>query len=121
MKYTKMFLSIVLILILAIVFLGCNLFGDDGSPGTNVSNATLVVVNNSSYNIYELYVSLSTSSEWGSDQLSSVIYSGGGTFTLNDIPPGEYDLWADTGSGISWSRYYVLLEEGATWTWTLID
>ena len=120
MKNTKYFLSILLILILAFVFLGCDLLGDDGSSGTTVSNATLVVVNNSSYDIYYLYVSLSTLSSWGNNQMTSVLYPGY-TYTLNEIPPGEYDLWAEDNSGTYWERYYENLTDGETWTWTLID
>jgi len=119
MKYKNKILSTVLILFLTITFIGCDLLGDDGSSGTTVSNATLVVVNNSSYDIYYLYVSPSSSSEWGNNQLTSTLYSGY-SFTLNNIPPGEYDLHADA-SGITWTRANQMLNEGATWTWTLID
>ena len=113
MKYVKLVTGIMLILALTIFFTGC-----ESSP-SEPSDATLVVVNNSSDDIYYLYVALSSSSSWGNNQLSSTLYSGY-SYTLNGIPAGEYDLLADA-SGITWEYLGALLNEGATWTWTLID
>lgn len=113
MKYIKLVTGIMLILALTIFFTGC-----EPSP-SEPSDATLVVVNNSSDDIFYLYVALSSSTSWGNNQLSSTLYSGN-TYTLNGIPPGEYDLKADA-SGPNWEYLGALLNEGATWTWTLID
>jgi hypothetical protein len=55
---------------------------------------TLHIVNsNASYPITELYVSLSTNTTWGSNQLTTSI-AASGTFNLSDIPAGTYDVKA---------------------------
>ncbi len=53
----------------------------------------LKVTNNSRYDIYHLYVSSAESSRWGPDQFGDfVLQAGGGTFTLTDLVPGDYDI-----------------------------
>ena len=53
----------------------------------------LKITNNSRYDIYHLYVSSSENENWGSDQFGDfVLQAGGGSFTLTDLIPGEYDI-----------------------------
>lgn len=54
----------------------------------------LKITNNSRYDIYHLYVSSAESARWGQDQFGSDFYlqAKGGTFTLTDIVPGDYDI-----------------------------
>jgi len=115
MKNIKFVVKIVLILTLAIILSAC-----EPEPSSAPENATLVVVNDSSSDMYYLYVSPSSSSSWGDNQLTSTLNSGS-TFTLNEIPPGEYDMYADSSASLWGPIYNIALNEGATWTWTLID
>ena len=53
----------------------------------------LKITNNSRYDIYHLYVSSSENENWGADQFGDfVLQAGGGSFTLTDLIPGEYDI-----------------------------
>lgn len=53
----------------------------------------LKITNNSRYDIYQLFVSSSEEERWGPDQLGDfVLRGGGGSYTLTDIVPGEYDI-----------------------------
>jgi hypothetical protein len=48
--------------------------------------------NNSRWDIRRIYLSTTETNKWGQDQLGAETLRSGGTFTLNDIRPGEYDL-----------------------------
>ena len=51
------------------------------------ATTAVVVTNQSSWTIYRLYMSPSSQTTWGPDQLGSeVISTGGDSFTLNGIP-----------------------------------
>lgn len=53
----------------------------------------LKITNNSRYDIYHLYVSSSENEAWGPDQFGDfVLEAGGGSFTLTDLVPGDYDI-----------------------------
>jgi hypothetical protein len=57
------------------------------------SDAAVVIKNNSSWEIHNLFISSVDTQEWGPDQLGDdVISAGGGTYTLTDIPCGAYDV-----------------------------
>lgn len=57
------------------------------------SDASVVIRNDSSWDIHQLFISSVDTEEWGPDQLGQeVISSGGGTYTLTDIPCGAYDV-----------------------------
>jgi hypothetical protein len=57
------------------------------------TTSSIKVVNRSLWSIYQLYLSPSSSSSWGDDQLgSSVITNSGGTFSLSSIPCDSYDV-----------------------------
>lgn len=75
--------------LLALLWAGCSGGGDDGGPPPPTTG-TIHFVNGTSYTIHEAYVSPSTSSGWGPIQNSAPIQSSG-SFTLTDIPPGDYD------------------------------
>jgi hypothetical protein len=55
------------------------------------SRYSLSIHNTSGYHIYNIYMSSSESNTW-IDQLGSGVLMSGDTFTISDIPPGEYDL-----------------------------
>src|ERR1700692_3886372 len=55
---------------------------------------SLAVVNNSSKNIYHLYLSPANDNNWGPDQMGDTqddTVAPGDSFTLTDIDPGKYD------------------------------
>jgi hypothetical protein len=52
----------------------------------------LIVVNGSQYAIHKLYVALSKSKKWGSDQLGNHSIEPKERFTLRNIPDGTYDF-----------------------------
>ena len=55
--------------------------------------AEFMVVNNSDWDIHQLFLSPTHKDTWGPDQLGDkVITHGGGSFTLHSIPCGHYDI-----------------------------
>ncbi len=85
------------------------------SPNT----VALTVINNSSYEVCYLYVSPSTSDEWGPDQLGeSQTIPSGTTFTLEGIEPGLYDLRAETCGGDFVEEYEIDLTTNFEYTIT---
>lgn len=94
---------------------------DGGTTGQRTSGAsTLRVVNNSGSTIWYLYVSPSSSSIWGNDQLGANVISPGESFRVTNIPCGvQYDLRAEgSGHGTLAERYNVYFACGSTVTWT---
>ncbi len=53
---------------------------------------TLVIENESRYDIYYLYMSRTLGDDWGLDQLGQEVLGSGEMFTLENIPAGEYDV-----------------------------
>jgi hypothetical protein len=58
----------------------------------SASAVDLVVVNQSEYKVHHLYVALSKSKKWGSDQLGNHSLLKNERFTVSNIPVGTYDL-----------------------------
>lgn len=57
------------------------------------SDASVVIRNDSAWEIHQLFISSVDTTEWGPDQLGAeVIGAAGGTYTLTDIPCGAYDV-----------------------------
>jgi len=128
-------ITIVSLGMLAIVGSGGGGDGDDGATTTTISTTTttivssdgsLQIVNSTSRTISEVYFSPTTSTTWGSDQLSGTI-SSGSTWTLTDIPPDSYDLkvvFSDT-SDLTGSQVIdysaATITAGGTVTITLTD
>jgi hypothetical protein len=55
--------------------------------------AEFMVVNNSDYDIHQLFLSPTHKDSWGPDQLGDkVIEHSGGSFTLHGIPCAHYDI-----------------------------
>jgi hypothetical protein len=92
---------------------------DCAAPTTD---AALVVQNNSSYSIWYFYLTPCSSSSWGSDWLGSSVIPSGSSASSGDIPPGCYDMRAETeGASYYWEDYGTYLSAGQTYTWTLVD
>jgi hypothetical protein len=102
----------------------CSVCGDNVCHPSEVDacasdcDATLIVQNASSYNIYELYVAGCSDPYWGPDLLGSVLPPGY-YVTVTDIPPGCLDFRAE-GVDVYWETPIgVDLSAGETYTWTL--
>ena len=82
--------------------------------------ATIKIVNNTSINIWYLYISPSSSDSWGNDQLGEDIIPAGGSFTLGNIPSGEYDLKV-MNKDQNRKKIVVnnVFEGGNSYTWTI--
>lgn len=88
-------------------------------PSTSTSTVSnLAVVNQSSVSVWYLYVSPSSSSSWGVDQLGSNVVSPGETFYLRNIPCGRnYDIKLEgAGHTTLATRYGVYFACGETMT-----
>lgn len=53
---------------------------------------SLKIKNNSRFDIALLYMSTAEIDDWGPDQLGDNLLVAGGTFTITNIRPGEYDI-----------------------------
>jgi hypothetical protein len=84
--------------------------------------ATLLVDNTSSITVCYLYVSLTTDTEWGGDQLEDDVIMAGDTYELWGIPPGSYDLKvADCDGNELAVQQGIYFAERDEITWTLED
>jgi hypothetical protein len=54
--------------------------------------AEFMINNKSDWDIYHMYLSPEQKDTWGEDQLGEHVIKSGESFTLNDIPCGEYDI-----------------------------
>ena len=54
--------------------------------------AEFMIANKSSFDIYHMFLSPEDKDTWGPDQLGEKVIHSGESFTLNDIPCGEYDI-----------------------------
>jgi hypothetical protein len=90
--------------------------------GDCVTNAALVVRNQSSYSVWYLYLR-PCGGNWSTDQLGANIVNPGAQFTLSGIPPGCWDFRAETSPSVNlyWLRTGTSLAAGQTFTWTLTN
>lgn len=63
-----------------------------GVAGAARSDSDLELVNDSSWDIYEIYLAPSEDDEWGPDQLGEDVLESGESLTLTEIPCGDYDI-----------------------------
>ena len=82
--------------------------------GGEDSSATFKLVNNSTYSVDQLYVSPTTATTWGDDQLSSTL-APGNTFTLTGVACDKaYDiLVVAVASATAWVKQPSF--SGNTW------
>lgn len=78
----------------------------------------LTVLNQSSETICYLYVSPSDSEDWGQDQLDESVVNAGDSFTVFGIPPGSYDLRAESCEGSTLEDYGLDLSTDFEYTVT---
>lgn len=86
----------------------------------SAADAQIVLRNNSSWEIHELYVNVSRSDEWGPDQLDDDVIESGGEFTLHGIPCDKYDVRVVDEDGDACVIEKVPLC-GASDEWTITD
>ncbi|NVK03186.1 MAG: hypothetical protein HWD92_00125 [Flavobacteriia bacterium] len=88
---------------------------DESSSSTSNSSGyyTITFVNNSLWDIYNLYASLSSDTDWGSDRLGSTILNSGEEFSLT-LPAGEYDFKFIDEDGDECKRFEAQLYENRT-------
>jgi serine/threonine protein kinase len=84
---------------------------------SGVEGAKLILENRASLAICYLYVTPDSSDGWGPDQLGEDnVVDSGEDFTLTDIPPGTYDLRAESCEGKSAEHQDAEIETEFTWT-----
>lgn len=55
-------------------------------------NVSITIQNNSSFEFHNVFLSPTSTNEWGPDQLEDKIIKPGESFTLNQIPKNSYDF-----------------------------
>lgn len=105
--------------VLAVAALACGSGGGGGGGGRSGS-ASLTVVNNSSTDIWYVYISPSDEETWGDDWLGSKVISAGESYTITGIQPGTYDLLAEDSDHNELATEMEVEIDGEV-TWTLSD
>jgi hypothetical protein len=126
---------LVLLTITLVVFMsGCPMFGGSspgggsndipnndggGSNGGSVNNK-VQLTNYSNYVLTELYISPSSYSDWGYNQLNDYVYSGE-YIIISGIPDDCYDLRVVNEIGYYADIYEVCLYDNMTFYWDIYD
>ncbi len=85
----------------------------EGDGGPAASTGIVQFANRSDISVYYLYLSPSSSSSWGPDQLGANVLSPGETFTLRGVPCGDVDYKLEgLGHTALLTRYGVPLDCG---------
>jgi hypothetical protein len=84
---------------------------------TNIKGS-LKIINNTLGTFSVVYLRLTTSGSWGSDQCTYII-TPGMTWTLTGITPDDYDLWVDFSPGSDYYKYDFAIIGGLIYTITL--
>ncbi len=77
---------------LKVLFVGLGLLISVGMTVDAEAQTRATVINGSSFEIYELYISASHQSRWGTDQLGDEILENGDSLTLSGMRCGDYDI-----------------------------
>jgi hypothetical protein len=87
---------------------------------TAVPGASLVIENTGNQTVCYVYLSLTTDTEWGPDQLGeSDVIPSGSQYTITDIPPNTYDLRATDCDGNDLALEYGVAFDASGYTWTI--
>ncbi|OGO11215.1 MAG: hypothetical protein A2Z66_06825 [Chloroflexi bacterium RBG_13_66_10] len=100
-------------LALLAAILACSISG--GGPGSGVFRLD----NQSGQTICYVYISPTTSSEWGDDWLGSTEVVEDGDTRDFSVSAGDYDLRADTCDGTAISEVYGVTVPSGGYTWTV--
>ena len=104
---------------LSAVLAGCHEHSDSGG-GIGVVPAEIVIQNNTGETITAVFISPSSDSFWGTNDLVGTVILNGGSFRFTDVPPGLYDIAADGDFGGRWETFDVFLDEAEVFTWTVV-
>jgi len=93
---------------LSISLVGCGGGGGGGGDVPAPTKGEVQVENQSSVDIWYVFLSPTTWDTWGEDQLESATIPPGGTFTMTDVDPGSWDLRLEPPSSSMYSpvEYY---------------
>jgi hypothetical protein len=80
------------IALVAAVLLAMSALALPGVSHAGVQRAEFMINNKSDWGIYHLYLSPEDKETWGPDQLGDNVIESGESFTLKNIPCGEYDI-----------------------------
>lgn len=58
----------------------------------NVSAANVTFINQSAWDIYQIYVSPANEDHWGEDQLDAEVLEHGDSLILSNVPSGRWDV-----------------------------
>jgi hypothetical protein len=89
---------------------------DCAAPATD---GGIVVENNSGYSVYYLYIAPCGSSSWGPDLLGSQVLPSGYQLEFTEVPPGCYDLLAESSGDMYWEADPFNVTAGQVYTVTL--
>lgn len=104
-------------LALAVVVTGLSACGDVIGSG----DATIIVQNNASASVRELYISECDDESWGGDELGTEETIAPGADREFDVEAGCYDLLAIFIDDTEAEDFAIELDEGDEFTWELID
>ena len=108
---------LVSVLLLALSF---SCFG--GGGGSNPPpEGSLQVFNGGNSTMLRLFVTPSTSSTWGVDQLAPSALLPGDSITLTRLLPDSYDVLADFSDGSSDQVFDVLIQDGINTTLSMVN
>ena len=96
------------VLLIALTLSSC---GGGGGSGP-APEGSLQVFNDGNVTMLQLFVTPSTSSTWGVDQLAPKVLQPGVSITLTGLYPGTYDVLADFSDGSSDRVFDVLVQDG---------
>jgi len=112
----KRFSTVALVIAIGLVVASSGCEKDD-----RTEHGQLQIVNSSSYTIGYLYVSPSSSTDWGPDQLGSQVINPGESFLLYGIEVGFYDIMAQDLSHNELASTYSEYIDSDGLVWTLYD
>lgn len=90
---------------------------DSGNTGDTVS---IKITNNTGYEIHNMYIVDTGTDDWGKDQLNEdVVVADGESYTLENVPPGSYDVRVtDVDDKSMGSLYNVGMQKDVAWAVT---
>lgn len=106
------------VLALAGAFTGLTGCGDDI---TGSDDATIIVQNNASVAVVNLFISPCEDETWGNDELGSGQSISSGDDREFDVEPACYDLRAEFSDDTFAQDFGIDLDDGDEFTWELID
>ncbi|MFA5021381.1 MAG: hypothetical protein WC517_05010 [Patescibacteria group bacterium] len=91
-----------------------------GLTGCPASLNSILLTNLSDDIVVNVFLSPSSSDDWGVDQLPGYIYPGD-SFLLHSIPNGVYDLLIIAADGSYWEKYGISLYGGEQRSFDLLN